>query len=63
VSFSGAGDLFASVLCGSLVNGEPMRETIERAVFFLQDAIEEATQEKIPRDHGVNFEPYLSRLT
>ena len=63
VSFSGTGDLFASVLCGSLVNGEPMRETIERAVFFLQDAIEEATQEKIPRDHGVNFEPYLSRLT
>ena len=63
VSFSGTGDLFASVLCGSLVNGEPIRESMERAVYFLQDAIEEATQEKIPRDHGVNFEPYLSRLT
>ena len=37
-------------------------EAVEKATYFLQDAIEEATREQIPRNHGVNFEKYLSRL-
>lgn len=61
-SFSGTGDLFASVICGSLVKGLSIREAMEKASYFLQEAIEEATLERIPRDHGVNFEKYLSRL-
>lgn len=60
--FSGTGDLFASVICGSLVKGLSMQEAVEKAIFFLQEAIVEATDEKIPRNHGVNFEKYLSRL-
>ena len=62
VGFSGTGDLFASVVCGSLVKGLSVKEAVEKATFFLQEAIEEATDEKIPRNHGVNFEKYLSRL-
>lgn len=61
-SFSGTGDLFASAICGSLVKGLQVREAMEKAAYFLQEAIEEATLEKIPRNHGVNFEKYLSRL-
>ncbi len=62
MGFSGTGDLFASVICGSLVKGLSIQEAVERATYFLQEAIEEATIERIPRNHGVNFEKYLSRL-
>ena len=62
MGFSGTGDLFASVICGSLVKGLPMRDAVEKAIYFLQEAIEEDAIEKIPRNHGVNFEKYLSRL-
>ena len=60
--FSGTGDLFASVICGSLVKGLSVREAMDKATHFLQEAIEEASRENIPGVHGVNFEKYLSRL-
>ena len=60
--FSGTGDLFASVICGSLLKGLTVREAVEKATFFLQEAIEDASRENIPRVHGVPFEKYLSRL-
>ena len=62
VGFSGTGDLFASVICGALVKGLSVQEAVEKAVDFLQEAIEDAAKEKTPRNHGVNFEKYLSRL-
>lgn len=62
MSFSGTGDLFASVICGSLVKGLTVREAMEKAADFLQEAIEEASAEKIPSNHGVHFEKYLSKL-
>lgn len=61
-SFSGTGDLFSSVIIGGLVNGQSPAEAVQRAMRFLQPAIEEAAQEKIPRNHGVHFEKYLSML-
>lgn len=60
--FSGTGDLFASVICGSLLSGQSVSEAVKRATYFLQEAIEDASKEKIPRNHGVQFEKYLSRL-
>ena len=62
ISYSGTGDLFASVICGSLVKGLSMSEAVEKAVSFLREAIEEATAENIPRNHGVNFEKHLGKL-
>lgn len=62
ISFSGTGDLFASVICGYLVKGVPLQEAMDQAVDFLQPAIEEATHEGIPRDFGIPFQKYLSRL-
>lgn len=61
-SFSGTGDLFSSVICGSLVKGLTAEEAMKKAVFFLQEAIEEASRENVPANHGVYFERYLSRL-
>ena len=62
MSFSGTGDLFASVICGSLVKGLSVQEAMEKATYFLQEAIQEATIERIPREHGVHFEKYLFKL-
>lgn len=61
-SFSGTGDLFASVICGSLINGMTVKGALEKAMSFLQVAIEDASVENIPSNHGVQFEKYLSRL-
>lgn len=60
--FSGTGDLFASVICGSLLKGLSVEEAVNKATGFLQEAIEEATIENIPTVHGVNFEKYLYKL-
>lgn len=62
MGFSGTGDLFASVICGSMVKGLTVREAIEKATSFLQVAIEDASAQKIPPNHGVQFEKYLSKL-
>lgn len=62
ISFSGTGDLFASAICGYLVKGVPLQEAMDKAVDFLQPAIEEATNTSIPRDFGIPFQKYLSRL-
>lgn len=61
-SFSGTGDLFASVIMGSLVNGQTINEAMQRAVRFLAPAIEEASRDNIPKNHGVYFEKYLPLL-
>ena len=61
-SFSGTGDLFASVVIGEMVQGRDADSAVKKAMAFLQPAIEEATAEKIDRNHGVNFEKYLGML-
>ena len=61
-SFSGTGDLFSSVVCSCMVKKMTVKEAMEKAVDFLQNAIEEASKEYIPTNHGVHFEHYLSRL-
>lgn len=61
-SFSGTGDLFASVVCASLVRGDSVDLAVQRAVSFLQPAIEQATAEHVEPNHGVNFEKFLYKL-
>lgn len=61
-SFSGTGDLFASVIMGSLINGLTIGEAMQKAVHFLWPAIEEASRDDVPRNHGIYFEKYLRLL-
>ena len=61
-SFSGTGDLFAAVICASLVNGLSVEDAAKKAAFFLKPAIEDAVAEQIESNHGVDFEKYLGRL-
>lgn len=61
-SFSGTGDLFASVIMGCLVNGLTIEEAMQMAVRFLAPAIEEASHDNVPKNHGIYFEKYLRLL-
>ena len=61
-SFSGTGDLFSAVVCGSVVSGMGLTDSVQRAVDFLQTGIEDAARENVDSCHGIQFEKYLHRL-
>ena len=61
-SYSGTGDLFASVLSAGLVKDMSMMHCVELAVNFLSKAIAQTVQEGTDRNDGVCFEAYLGEL-
>ena len=61
-SFSGTGDLFASILAGGMARGEDLFETVELAGTLIGAAMADAAEEKIPRNEGANYEKYLGML-
>lgn len=61
-SYSGTGDLFASVIMGGMMRGRDVAETMKLAESFLTAAIEETSKEQIPTVAGVNFETFLGML-
>ena len=61
-SYSGTGDLFASVLSAGLVKEMSMMSCVELAVNFLSNAIAQTVQEGTDRNDGVCFEAYLGEL-
>ena len=61
-SYSGTGDLFASVLAAGLVQGIPADRCVRLAVSFLEKAIRDTVLEKTDRNEGVCFERYLWEL-
>ena len=62
VSFPGTGELFASVLCGGLLQGRTLAESAALAENFVHDCIVRTADRNLPRFHGVDFEPLLKRL-
>ncbi|MFS0690118.1 pyridoxamine kinase [Sporosarcina sp. 179-K 8C2 HS] len=62
VSYSGTGDLFASIIMGGMMRGQDVAETMKLAESFLTAAIEATAKEQIPREAGVNFESFLRML-
>ncbi|RWR04823.1 pyridoxamine kinase [Siminovitchia fortis] len=61
-SYSGTGDLFASVMMGSMMRGEDLKKSIQLAEKFLSAAINDTSLEQTPEVAGVNFEKYLGML-
>lgn len=61
-SYSGTGDLFASVLTGGIARGDRLDRTITLAGSFLQEALQDSVETKVPTTDGVNYEKYLSLL-
>ena len=61
-SYSGTGDLFASILCGARLNNLSTDEGMEIASDFIELCIKDTMRDNTPSVAGVNFEKYLSRL-
>ncbi|MHA6260102.1 pyridoxamine kinase [Sporosarcina sp. CAU 1771] len=61
-SYSGTGDLFASVLMGSLMRGQELSVAISLAEKFLSASIQDTDSEGSAPIEGVNFERFLSLL-
>ena len=61
-SYSGTGDLFASVLSAGMVKGIDTVDSVYRAVKFLAKGIHDAVVEGTDRNEGICFERYLSEL-
>ena len=61
-SFSGTGDLMASVLCGCRLNGMDTEAAVDLAGRFLNHSIADTVKEDIPSAAGVNFESHLIEL-
>ena len=61
-SYSGTGDLFASVLSAGLVKGYPMEKCVHMAVDFISASIQDAVKEGTDRNDGVCFERHLHKL-
>ena len=62
LSFPGTGDLFASVLCGGLMQGRTLADSAALAENFVHDCIVRTAERNLPRFHGVDFEPLLGKL-
>ena len=62
ISFSGTGDLFASVVCGSRLNGFSTEESVQRAGKFIYDSIADTMNDDAVPNDGVNFEKFLHEL-
>ena len=61
-SYSGTGDLFASVLSAGMVKGMDTVDSVRKAVKFLSKGIHDAVVEGTDRNEGICFERYLSEL-
>ena len=62
-SYSGTGDLFASCLVAGIARGMDIPFIIQTAGTFLEYALTDSVNEKVPENDGVNFEKYLYLLT
>lgn len=60
--FSGTGDLMASIICGSLLNGTDLFEAVKKASAFIEKSVVDTIQNSYDRNDGINFEKYLYTL-
>lgn len=61
-SYSGTGDLFASVIAAGIARGDTIGDSMELAGAFIEAAIADSVKENVPRNDGVNYEQYLWML-
>lgn len=61
-SFSGTGDLFASVIAGGIARGDDIFRTMDLAGAFIEKAMKDSMDQQVDRNDGTNFEKYLGML-
>lgn len=60
--YPGTGDIFASVLCGSLLWKEELPVAVARAMRFIATGIEQSERAREPRENGILLEQVLDTL-
>lgn len=60
--FSGTGDIMASTICGSLLNGYDLVEAVKKASDFIEKSVVDTIQNPYDRNDGINYEKYLYTL-
>lgn len=61
-SYSGTGDIFASVIAGGRARGDSLADSMELAGSLIARAIEDSVRVGVPRNDGVDYEKYLWML-
>lgn len=61
-TFHGAGDLFASVLLGKMLQNVPLKQALEETVSFTATCIKSTGQSGDDTRFGLHFEPHLGLL-
>lgn len=61
-SFSGTGDLFASVVAGGLARGDDIFRLIRLAGDFIEHAMQDSVLGRVERNEGADYEKYLGML-
>ena len=61
-SYSGTGDLFASVIFSGLLRGDSLRATVNLAVNFIETSLHDTVSLGIDRNEGIEFEKNLNLL-
>lgn len=61
-SYPGTGDIFTSVLIGSMLNGNTLKESIEKSCAFVEESIKESSKYDYPTKEGVLLEKVLKNL-
>lgn len=59
---SGSGDAFAAIVAASLVNGETLSSSVQKAAIFISKILKYAVKLELPWNYGLPFEEYLTQL-
>ncbi len=60
--FHGTGDMFASVVFASLLNGKTLKQAVKKAQKFVAKSIGETVKHNVEERNGINFESNLKNL-
>lgn len=61
-SFSGTGDIFASIVFASVLNGKKLLDSVKKAASFIEKAAYDTVTEPYDKNDGINFEKFLYQL-
>lgn len=59
---AGTGDVFTSIVAGSIINGEPLIKSVKKASKFVKKALSYTQKLNTPNPDGLCFEEFLNQL-
>lgn len=60
--YAGTGDVFSSVLCGKLLQGQALPAAVEQTAAFVYRVTRHTADAALPEQDGIEFEPFLREL-